>query len=73
MGLCRLPAAAGNELCAAPRLYHGGANQAAVVLFESDTRVSGETIRIGMKGLQKVFNLPTHLRILGSSPFCRSN
>jgi hypothetical protein len=72
MGLCRLLAAAGNDLSAAPRFCHGSANQ-AVVLFESDARISSETSRVRMKGAQKVFNLPADLRILRSPPFSRSN
>lgn len=54
----------GKELCPAPGFGDGGADQADMVLFESDARILGETLGIGMKGLQKTFNLSADLRVL---------
>jgi hypothetical protein len=62
--LCRQPAGmVGNELYPAPGLRDGGADQADMVLFERDAGILGETLRIGMEGLQKTFNLSADLRV----------
>jgi hypothetical protein len=62
-----------NELRPAAGLRDGSADQADMVLFESDSWILRETVRIGMEGLQKTFNLSADLSVLGPSPVSRTN
>ena len=42
-----------------------------MVLLESDPRILGKTVRIGMEGLEKTFNLSADSRVLRTPPVSR--
>lgn len=44
-----------------------------MVLFESNAGILSETLRIGMEGLQKTFNLSADLRVIGPPAVSRTN
>jgi hypothetical protein len=52
------------ELRPAPGLQDRSPHQADMVLFESDSRILRETVRIRMEGFEKILNLSADLGVL---------
>src|SRR5579862_2167491 len=64
MGLSRRPDdPVENELAAGAGLNFGTLHQAAVVFLEADAGISGETLRVGIEGMQEDLHLYANLLV----------